>query len=103
MNDTELKPPVGACKGEDTNLFFSDDFDDITAAKKICLSCDVREECLEYAIAAREQYGIWGGHRFVIGQIILNGGRPGRPRRNRPRDTWPEVPLTINARERVKA
>lgn len=31
-----------------------------TEAKAICLGCDVRKECLEYAIAG-EMYGIWGG------------------------------------------
>ena len=30
-------------------------------AKGICLSCDVREECLEYALANDERFGIWGG------------------------------------------
>ena len=30
-------------------------------AKSICLACDVREECLEYALAIREPHGIWGG------------------------------------------
>lgn len=31
------------------------------AAKKVCLMCDVREECLEYALDNRERFGIWGG------------------------------------------
>ncbi len=30
-------------------------------AKRICKSCDVREECLEAALARHESYGIWGG------------------------------------------
>jgi WhiB family transcriptional regulator, redox-sensing transcriptional regulator len=30
-------------------------------AKGICLGCDVREECLEYALSIREPHGIWGG------------------------------------------
>lgn len=33
---------------------------DIVEAKKICLSCGVREECLEYAIAADINHGVWG-------------------------------------------
>jgi WhiB family redox-sensing transcriptional regulator len=58
-----------ACKGVDPELFFSSE--DIAdkrervereaAAKSICLRCTVRPECLEYAIAAGERYGIWGG------------------------------------------
>jgi WhiB family redox-sensing transcriptional regulator len=31
------------------------------AAKSICRSCSVREECLEYALRIREPHGIWGG------------------------------------------
>ena len=30
-------------------------------AKKVCLSCDVRVECLEYALGQDERFGIWGG------------------------------------------
>ena len=30
-------------------------------AKKVCLSCDVRGECLDYALAHDERFGIWGG------------------------------------------
>lgn len=58
-----------ACKGVDPELFFSSDLvenkqekDDREAtAKAICLQCDSKEECLEYAIKAGERYGIWGG------------------------------------------
>jgi WhiB family redox-sensing transcriptional regulator len=31
------------------------------AAKQICYTCEVQGECLEYALATREPYGIWGG------------------------------------------
>ena len=30
-------------------------------AKKVCVGCDVRAECLEYALAHDERFGIWGG------------------------------------------
>jgi WhiB family transcriptional regulator, redox-sensing transcriptional regulator len=30
-------------------------------AKGICSICDVRRECLDYALATKEPYGIWGG------------------------------------------
>lgn len=30
-------------------------------AKRVCLTCGVRDECLEYALTTREAYGIWGG------------------------------------------
>ena len=30
-------------------------------AKAICQTCTVRDDCLSYALAIREQHGIWGG------------------------------------------
>jgi WhiB family transcriptional regulator, redox-sensing transcriptional regulator len=30
-------------------------------AKRVCAVCQVRRQCLEYALATREPYGIWGG------------------------------------------
>ena len=30
-------------------------------AKKICVGCEVRAECLSYALANDERFGIWGG------------------------------------------
>lgn len=30
-------------------------------AKKVCLGCEVRAECLEYALGHDERFGIWGG------------------------------------------
>lgn len=30
-------------------------------AKKICESCEVRSECLQYALENDERFGIWGG------------------------------------------
>jgi WhiB family redox-sensing transcriptional regulator len=56
-----------ACRGMVTDLFFP--AGDVAAepvaqaehAKAICRHCHVRRECLEYALATNEQYGIWGG------------------------------------------
>lgn len=30
-------------------------------AKAVCRRCDVREQCLEYALERQERFGIWGG------------------------------------------
>lgn len=30
-------------------------------AKRVCRSCEVRAECLEYALAHGERFGVWGG------------------------------------------
>lgn len=33
----------------------------IVYAKRICGTCEVLQNCLEYAIVNEERYGIWGG------------------------------------------
>ena len=30
-------------------------------AKQVCRSCEVAAECLQYALATDERFGIWGG------------------------------------------
>lgn len=35
--------------------------EEIAAVKAICWACPVRRACLEWAVAAREPHGIWGG------------------------------------------
>lgn len=49
------------CRGEDPTQFFPGPDDDPAPALSICARCRVKTECLEYAIEARERYGIWGG------------------------------------------
>jgi hypothetical protein len=33
----------------------------LARAKRICGDCQVRAECLEYALERDEEYGVWGG------------------------------------------
>ena len=51
----------GACSTEDADLFYPEKGQPTRAAKRICGGCKVRAKCLEYAIAADEQYGVFGG------------------------------------------
>jgi WhiB family redox-sensing transcriptional regulator len=30
-------------------------------AKKVCVGCEVRGECLDYALELDERFGVWGG------------------------------------------
>jgi WhiB family transcriptional regulator, redox-sensing transcriptional regulator len=49
------------CAQTDPEAFFPEKGGSTREAKKICLGCEVRNECLEYALAHDERFGIWGG------------------------------------------
>lgn len=51
----------GECNGLDPDLFFPQQGGDTVGARKVCASCPVRRQCLEYALANNEHWGIWGG------------------------------------------
>ena len=62
-----------------TQLFFSEQLDDIARAKAICSGCEVREPCFEGARARREPYGVWGGRLFLKGKVLAVKRPRGRP------------------------
>lgn len=41
--------------------WFSEKGESTAEAKRVCLSCSVRTECLEYALATKDRYGVYGG------------------------------------------
>jgi WhiB family transcriptional regulator, redox-sensing transcriptional regulator len=51
------------CAQTDPELFFPDKGQPRTArqARAVCARCEVRQQCLDHAVAAGEQHGIWGG------------------------------------------
>ncbi|MFT4135097.1 WhiB family transcriptional regulator [Microbacterium sp.] len=49
------------CAQTDPEAFFPEKGGSTRDAKRICSSCDVRAECLEYALQNDERFGIWGG------------------------------------------
>lgn len=49
------------CAQTDPEAFFPEKGGSTREAKRVCLSCDVRSECLEYALGHDERFGIWGG------------------------------------------
>ena len=49
------------CAQTDPEAFFPEKGGSTRDAKRICESCDVRAQCLEYALANDERFGIWGG------------------------------------------
>ncbi|MGH3495158.1 MAG: WhiB family transcriptional regulator [Sciscionella sp.] len=49
------------CAQTDPEAFFPEKGGSTREAKRICTGCEVRDECLEYALAHDERFGIWGG------------------------------------------
>jgi WhiB family redox-sensing transcriptional regulator len=49
------------CAQTDPESFFPEKGGSTREAKRVCLSCEVRAECLEYALGNDERFGIWGG------------------------------------------
>ncbi|MGC5033043.1 WhiB family transcriptional regulator [Micromonospora sp. DT229] len=52
---------LGLCNQTDPESFYPEKGASAAPAKRICAGCEVRVECLEYALDRREPYGIWGG------------------------------------------
>ena len=49
------------CAETDPEAFFPEKGGSTREAKKVCVSCDVRAECLDFALGNDERFGIWGG------------------------------------------
>lgn len=54
----------GECQYTDPEIFFPETGASSRPAKEICATCDVREQCLQYALRNRETLGIWGGMTY---------------------------------------
>ncbi|MBN9169698.1 MAG: WhiB family transcriptional regulator [Microbacterium sp.] len=49
------------CAQTDPEAFFPEKGGSTRDAKRICTTCDVRAQCLEYALQNDERFCIWGG------------------------------------------
>jgi WhiB family redox-sensing transcriptional regulator len=49
------------CAQTDPEAFFPEKGGSTREAKRVCRSCEVRAECLEYALEHDERFGTWGG------------------------------------------
>jgi WhiB family redox-sensing transcriptional regulator len=50
-----------SCKETDPEAFFPEKGGSTREAKRVCARCEVKAECLKYALGTRQPYGIWGG------------------------------------------
>lgn len=58
---------LAECRDSEPSLFFpvgttGPAVEQIEAAIAICMSCSVREECLQYALETNQESGVWGGY-----------------------------------------
>lgn len=60
-----------SCRGTDSSIFFSEQQEQKIKALKICSTCPVKSECLEYAIS----------NELTKGRIGIFGGKTPRQRR----------------------
>jgi WhiB family redox-sensing transcriptional regulator len=49
------------CTQADPDAWFPDQGGSAKEAKKVCRACPVAVECLDFALATNERFGIWGG------------------------------------------
>jgi WhiB family transcriptional regulator, redox-sensing transcriptional regulator len=95
---------MARCRDEaDVNLFFSEELQDIAAAKRICAECPVMAHCLQGAIERAEPAGVWGGQLFLNGRVLMVKRRRGRPPKHpRPEDQLPQIPVPEHLQELLR-
>jgi WhiB family redox-sensing transcriptional regulator len=64
----------GLCRQVDTDMFFPSSGESAAYARRVCAACEVRRECLEYALAHDER-GVWGATTYNQRQAILRARR----------------------------
>ena len=81
---------AGACLAADPDLFFpiaagAAAGPETSRALRICDSCAVKRQCLEFAMETNEAAGIWGGTTPEERISVLRASRSRRPGRRGPR------------------
>ena len=87
-----------SCSNTDPELFFPQEreyingkiynfYENLAEAKKICESCPLRIQCLEYALKNAE-YGVWGGTTEEQRHLLRRRSGIRTPKRNKTPTTW---------------
>ena len=66
----------GLCQQTDPELFFLDKGATDRLAKQVCAACEVKPECLAYALETDQRFGIWGGTSEKERRAIKRQGAP---------------------------
>ena len=65
----------GNCKDHPPSTFFPSDGVGVEVAKRICATCPVAAECLNYALDNRIDHGVWGATSERQRRRMLKGRR----------------------------
>ena len=76
-----------ACRGQDPEMFFPVGVSELAQRQlqrpTVCAGCSVRSLCLEFAVLAGVEHGVWGGlgedERHATNRRIRRHGRPLAP------------------------
>jgi WhiB family redox-sensing transcriptional regulator len=77
-----------ACRTTDPDMFFpvsahGPGQDEISRAKAVCAACQVRRQCLQFALATHQAHGVWGGTTEDERRVQMHR-QPTRDDRERP-------------------
>ncbi len=84
LGGVKARRSFALCRGAGADLFFPagevcpEGAAHADAAKSVCRVCPVRVACLEFALAADQEYGVWGGLTEVE-RKRLRSPRPSQP------------------------
>ena len=67
----------GKCRDVAPETFFPNDGVGVIQAQRICATCPVATQCLEYALANHIDHGVWGGKSERERRRILRTRRRG--------------------------
>lgn len=75
MADSSRWWELAACRSVDPELFFpvtevGAATSQVALAKAVCACCQVRQQCLDYALTGRPVHGIWGGTSEAERQLL---------------------------------
>lgn len=66
------------CRGTHPDVFFPNEGAGTGEAIRICQGCEVKTDCLEYALVNKEEHGVWGGASERERRRILRRRRQAR-------------------------
>ena len=69
------------CAQTDPEAFYPEKGGATRDAKRVCRSCEVRSQCLAYALDHDERFGIWGGMSERERRRLKRSAVPSRPRK----------------------